>query len=65
VPREALLPPGRNHALRSVDVEINRLRRKIEPDPAAPRLIRTVRGRGYLLAARELAAPCAPRGEDS
>jgi DNA-binding response OmpR family regulator len=27
---------------------ISRLRKKIEPDPAHPRLIRTVRGRGYL-----------------
>ena len=33
---------------RSIDVRINRLRRKIETDPANPRLIRTVRGVGYL-----------------
>ena len=33
---------------RSVDAQIMRLRRKIEPDPAAPRYIRTERGVGYL-----------------
>jgi len=33
---------------RAVDVQINRLRRKIEPDPGAPRYIRTVRGEGYM-----------------
>jgi len=55
VPRERLLAPGAGNSPRSVDVEINRLRRKIEPDPSSPRLIRTVRGRGYLLAAQELA----------
>jgi two-component system phosphate regulon response regulator OmpR len=33
---------------RSIDVRITRLRRKIEPDPAAPSFIRTVRGTGYV-----------------
>jgi len=33
---------------RSVDAQIMRLRRKIEPDPAAPRYIRTERGAGYV-----------------
>jgi DNA-binding response OmpR family regulator len=32
---------------RSIDVQILRLRRKIERDPAEPRLIRTERGAGY------------------
>jgi two-component system phosphate regulon response regulator OmpR len=32
---------------RSVDIRITRLRRKLEQDPANPRLIRTVRGQGY------------------
>ncbi len=36
---------------RSVDVQISRLRQKIEPDPAHPTLICTVRGGGYRLAA--------------
>lgn len=33
---------------RSIDIRITRLRRKIEPDPANPRLIRTIRGQGYV-----------------
>ena len=33
---------------RSVDVQVSRLRRKIEPDPADPTMIKTVRGGGYL-----------------
>ncbi len=38
---------------RTVDVEIARLRRKIEDDPSAPRHLQTARGQGYrLLAAR-------------
>jgi two-component system response regulator MtrA len=32
---------------RLVDVAVQRLRAKIEPDPARPRLIATVRGVGY------------------
>ena len=34
---------------RSVDVQVTRLRRKIEPDPKFPRFLQTVRGRGYVL----------------
>lgn len=33
---------------RAIDVQIGRLRRKIEPDPARPSLIKTVRGAGYM-----------------
>ena len=33
---------------RAIDVRITRIRRKIEPDPARPSVIRTVRGAGYL-----------------
>jgi DNA-binding response OmpR family regulator len=33
---------------RSIDVRINRIRKKIEPDPANPQYIRTVRGLGYV-----------------
>jgi DNA-binding response OmpR family regulator len=33
---------------RSIDIRIARLRRKIEPDPEHPRVIRTVRGVGYM-----------------
>jgi DNA-binding response OmpR family regulator len=37
---------------RAIDVQIGRLRRKIEPDPANPKLIKSVRGAGYLFSAR-------------
>ena len=36
---------------RAVDVQITRLRRKIESDPKQPRYLQTVRGAGYMLAA--------------
>jgi two-component system, OmpR family, phosphate regulon response regulator OmpR len=35
---------------RAVDVQITRLRRKIEADPRQPRYLQTVRGEGYMLA---------------
>jgi two-component system phosphate regulon response regulator OmpR len=34
---------------RAIDVQVTRLRRKIEPDPGFPRYLRTVRGQGYRL----------------
>lgn len=34
---------------RTVDVQVTRLRRKIEPTPRWPRYLRTIRGRGYVL----------------
>jgi two-component system OmpR family response regulator len=37
---------------RSVDAAIARLRKKCEPDPSEPRYIKTVRGAGYVLAAK-------------
>lgn len=37
---------------RSIDVQIGRLRRKVESDPANPELIKSVRGAGYLFSAR-------------
>jgi two-component system phosphate regulon response regulator OmpR len=33
---------------RSIDIRISRIRRKIEPNPQKPRIIRTVRGIGYI-----------------
>jgi two-component system phosphate regulon response regulator OmpR len=36
---------------RTVDVQVNRLRRKIEQDPANPLIVQTVRGVGYRLVA--------------
>jgi two-component system phosphate regulon response regulator OmpR len=35
---------------RAVDVQITRLRRKLESDPKSPRYLQTVRGAGYMLA---------------
>jgi len=52
--RDQLLTLTRNREWepfdRSIDIRIARLRRKIEPDPARPTVIRTVRGAGYLFA---------------
>jgi two-component system OmpR family response regulator len=50
--RDQLLDIARGRASvlfdRSIDVQISRLRRKIEPDPQNPMLIKTVRNSGYL-----------------
>ena len=57
VPREELLAKvwgysrGCGIETRTVDIHIAKLRRKIEPDPAAPRVLVTVRGVGYRLLA--------------
>lgn len=54
--RDQLLDLTRGRAAgaydRSVDVQLSRLRRKIEDDPNDPVLIKTVRGGGYLFAPR-------------
>lgn len=34
---------------RSIDVVVSRLRHKIEPDPRSPRMLKTIRGAGYML----------------
>jgi two-component system phosphate regulon response regulator OmpR len=49
VPRQALVAPGTEANERAVDVQINRLRRKIEKNPTNPAYLRTVRGGGYRL----------------
>ncbi|HLT76044.1 MAG TPA: response regulator [Ferrovibrio sp.] len=49
VSRAALAEPGTNGESRAVDVQITRLRRKIEPDPRNPRYLQTVWGEGYVL----------------
>ncbi len=49
VPRSELAQPGSEESARSVDVQINRLRQKIEADPSAPVFLQTVRGAGYVL----------------
>jgi two-component system, OmpR family, response regulator len=50
--RDQLLEMSRLHSIevydRSIDVQILRLRRKLEPDPAHPQLIKTERGAGYV-----------------
>jgi two-component system phosphate regulon response regulator OmpR len=49
VPRLALAGNGGGANERAVDVQVNRLRRKIERDPANPLFVQTVRGIGYRL----------------
>ena len=51
VSREALAGMGAAAQERTVDVQINRLRRKIEIDPANPIYLQTARGSGYRLVA--------------
>jgi len=54
--REELLAKGWGYYLgdsRTVDVHISRLRRKIEEDPENPKLLHTVRGRGYMIKWKE------------
>ncbi len=50
VPRDALAESGSVTNERTVDVQINRLRRKLEVNPADPQYLQTVRGIGYRLA---------------
>jgi two-component system phosphate regulon response regulator OmpR len=49
VSRMALAGNGGNVSERAVDVQVNRLRRKIERNPADPLFVQTVRGIGYRL----------------
>ena len=49
VDRDVLAGDASDGAGRAVDIQVTRLRRKIEDDPANPRFLRTVRGRGYML----------------
>ncbi len=49
VSREELASKSPNSTERSIDVQVTRLRRKIEPDPRQPIHIQTVRGIGYRL----------------
>lgn len=49
VARLALAGQGGSISERAVDVQVNRLRRKIERDPANPLFVQTVRGIGYRL----------------
>ncbi|HEY5071146.1 MAG TPA: response regulator transcription factor [Caulobacteraceae bacterium] len=49
VDRLELSASGADAAGRSVDIQVTRLRRKLESDPANPRYLQTVRGIGYML----------------
>jgi two-component system phosphate regulon response regulator OmpR len=49
VARGELAPEASEEGVRSVDVQINRLRQKIEEDPSNPVYLQTVRGAGYVL----------------
>ena len=49
VSRQALAAATSAGGERAVDVQVTRLRRKIEPDPREPRHLQTVRGIGYRL----------------
>lgn len=53
--RDKLLDLTRNRSAapfdRTIDIQISRLRSKIESDPKIPKIIKTVRGGGYVLAA--------------
>jgi DNA-binding winged helix-turn-helix (wHTH) protein len=51
--RDRLLDLARNREAgpfdRTIDVQVGRLRRKLEDDPQRPTMIKTVRGSGYIL----------------
>jgi two-component system, OmpR family, phosphate regulon response regulator OmpR len=49
VARHELAPDESTGSERAIDVQINRLRRKIETDPSNPVYLQTVRGKGYIL----------------
>jgi two-component system phosphate regulon response regulator OmpR len=49
IPRQELIGDDAEVGERTIDVQINRLRRKIEEDPANPVYLQTVRGIGYRL----------------
>ena len=50
ISREALQQQSKlGGTVRAVDVQVTRLRRKIEPDPKVPRYLQTIRGQGYVL----------------
>jgi len=42
---------------RSIDVQVSRLRKRLEADPQNPQIIKTVRGEGYVLSAPVLRVP--------
>jgi two-component system OmpR family response regulator/two-component system phosphate regulon response regulator OmpR len=61
-----LLARGRDHEVfdRAIDVQVSRLRKLVEPDPANPRYIQTVWGFGYVYVPDDASPPDAARGPD-
>jgi two-component system, OmpR family, phosphate regulon response regulator OmpR len=61
ISRERLLSASHARAegllLRAVDVAVMRLRKRVEPDPAHPRFIQTIRGHGYMFVPASADAP--------
>jgi two-component system phosphate regulon response regulator OmpR len=49
IPRHELSNDDSTGSERAIDVQVNRLRRKIETDPSNPVYLQTVRGKGYIL----------------
>lgn len=49
VSREELAEKTDTDNVRTVDVQVNRLRKKMETDPKNPRYLQTIRGKGYML----------------
>ena len=66
-----LLARGRDHEVfdRAIDVQVSRLRKLIEPDPASPRYIQTVWGFGYVYVpdgdGTDAAVAATPAGDES
>jgi DNA-binding response OmpR family regulator len=62
--REALIELAKGSAEetfeRAIDVQISRLRANLGDDPRRPRLLKTVRGLGYVLVAEPVPAPLPP-----
>jgi two-component system, OmpR family, phosphate regulon response regulator OmpR len=54
VARSALQPNGASEDARAIDVQMTRLRQKIETDPSNPKYLQTVRGQGYCLFAESV-----------
>jgi len=56
--RDQLMEQARGRAMdafeRSIDLLVSRLRQKLSDDPREPRLIKTVRGAGYLFNVRSV-----------
>jgi two-component system, OmpR family, phosphate regulon response regulator OmpR len=54
VARSVLQSEGTSEDARAIDVQMTRLRQKIETDPANPKYLQTVRGQGYCLFAENI-----------